>query len=98
MTLSFIRAQSRSLLPQGVDTGCLDGAHHAALPTAQVLSVVAAIGRADLAEDVRHLEPGRAQRDAQKWLGGFVLGRGSILGSRSSGLTVAHTTEVAIFR
>ena len=60
--------------------------------------MVAAIGRADLAEDVRQFEPGRAQRDAQKWRGGVVLGGDSILGSRSSGLVVAHTVEVAIFR
>ena len=40
----------------------LDGAHDAALHAAQVLRVLTTIGRADLAEDVRHFEPEGAQR------------------------------------
>ena len=40
----------------------LDRSHHTALPTAQVRRVITTIGRADLAEDVRHFEPERAQR------------------------------------
>ena len=77
----------------------LDGAHDAALAAAQALFVLVTIGRAELAEDVRHLQPGWAQRDPQKWVGGLAIGEGgSTLGNRSNGLTVAHTVLVAIFR
>ena len=49
-----------------------------------------------LAEDVRHFEPGAGPR-AQK-LRRSRLDGSSSLGSRSSGLVVAHTVLVAIFR
>ena len=83
---------------KGSRAAALDGAHDAALSAAERGSVFLTVGRADLAKDVRHLEPGRAQRRLQKWAGGFGLGGGSTLGNRSNGLTVAHTVEVAIFR
>ena len=76
----------------------LDGAHDAALAAAQALAVLLAVGGAELAEDVRHLEPDGAQRDPQKWAGGLWFGGASTLGSRSNGLTVAHTVLVATFR
>ena len=44
----------------------LDVTHDAVLPKAERVSVVLTIGRPDLAEDVRHLEPRGAQRDPQK--------------------------------
>ena len=40
----------------------LNGAHDAALPTAQSQGVIFTVGRADLAKDVRHFEPDRAHR------------------------------------
>ena len=40
----------------------LDRAHDAALPATEGVSVLLAVGRPGLAEDVRHLEPDRAQR------------------------------------
>ena len=43
-------------------TTAFDGAHDTTLPTAERVSVILTVGRADLAEDVRHLQPGRAQR------------------------------------
>ena len=39
----------------------LNGAHDAALPPAECGRVLRTIGRAALAKDVRHLQPGRAQ-------------------------------------
>ena len=53
----------------------LDGAHDAALPAAERVSVVSTIGRPELAEDVRHLEPRGAQRRRSEVLGRFGLGR-----------------------
>ena len=44
----------------------LDVGHDTALPTAERVGVILTIGRPDLAEDVRHLEPLGAQRDPQK--------------------------------
>jgi hypothetical protein len=44
----------------------LDRAHDAALPAAEGISVLLAVGRPGLAEDVRHLEPGGTQRPSQK--------------------------------
>ena len=43
-------------------TATLDRAHDAALPATEGVSVLLAVGRPGLAEDVRHLEPDRAQR------------------------------------
>jgi hypothetical protein len=39
----------------------LDGAHDTALPAAERAGVCLAIGRPELAKDIRHLEPGGAQ-------------------------------------
>ena len=77
----------------------LDVGHDTALPTAERVRVFLAIGRADLAEDVRHLEPRGAQRGPQKSVGTatFRCG-GSMLGSRSNGLVVAQMVLVATFR
>ena len=44
----------------------LDGAHDAALAAAQALAVLLAVGGAELAEDVRHLQPAGTQRGPQK--------------------------------
>lgn len=44
----------------------LDRAHDTALPAAEGIGVLLTIGRPGLAEDVRHLEPGGAQRPPQK--------------------------------
>lgn len=44
----------------------LDRAHDTALPAAEGISVLLTIGRPGLAEDIRHLEPGGAQRPPQK--------------------------------
>lgn len=77
----------------------LDRAHDAALPTAEGISVLLAVGRAGLAEDVRHLEPGGAQRSPQRGAGGVGVGGGdSTLGNKSKGLIVAHTVVVATFK
>ena len=77
----------------------LDRAHDAALPAAESVSVLLAVGRPGLAEDVRHLEPDRAQRPPQKWAGGVGVGSGgSTRGNKSKGLIVAHTVVAATFR
>ena len=47
-------------------TATLDRAHDAALPATEGIRVLLTIGRPDLAEDVRHLEPRGAQRPSQK--------------------------------
>ena len=39
----------------------LDGTHDAALPPAESRRMLRTIGRADLAKDVRHLQPDRTQ-------------------------------------
>jgi hypothetical protein len=44
----------------------LDVTHDTALPTAERVSLVLTVGRPDLAEDVRHFEPDRAQSRPQK--------------------------------
>ena len=44
----------------------LDCAHDTALPATEGIRVLFAIGRAGLAEDVRHFEPDGTQRPAQK--------------------------------
>jgi hypothetical protein len=44
----------------------LDRAHDAALPTAEGISMRLTVGRPGLAKDIRHLEPGGAQRRPQK--------------------------------
>lgn len=77
----------------------LDRAHDRALPTAEGISVLLTIGRPGLAEDVRDLEPGGAQRPPQKSAGQIGGGGGgSTLGNKSKGLIVAHTVLVATFR
>jgi len=77
----------------------LDVGHDTTLPTAERVSVFLTIGRADLAEDVRHLEPRGAQRDPQKCVGsGTSGGDGPTSGSRSNGLVVAQMVLVATFR
>jgi len=84
------------------ERGCaatLDRAHDAALPTAEGVSVLLAVGRPGLAEDVRHLEPDGAQGPPQRSAGGIGIGGGgSTLGNKSKGLVVAHTVLVATFR
>ena len=77
----------------------LDRAHDAALPTAEGISVLLAIIGSDLAEDVRHFEPGGSHHPPQKWAGGSGGCAGhSTWGSQSKGLAVAHTVRVATFR
>jgi hypothetical protein len=77
----------------------LDRAHDAALPAAESVSVLLAVARPGLAEDVRHFEPGGAQRPPQKWAGGVGVGSGgSTLSNKSKGLVVEHTVVVATFR
>lgn len=77
----------------------LDGTHDAALTAAECRGVVATIGRPELAEDVRQLEPRGAQDgDSQKWAGGATGGGTTGAGNQSSGLRVAHTVLVATFR
>jgi hypothetical protein len=44
----------------------LDRAHDTALPATESLRVFLTIGMPGLAEDIRHLEPGGAQRPSQK--------------------------------
>jgi hypothetical protein len=77
----------------------LDRAYDAALPSAQSVGVLLAVGRPGLAEDVRHLEPDGSQRPSQRGAGGVGVGSGgSTLGNKSKGLIVAHTVVVATFR
>lgn len=77
----------------------LDGAHDAALAAAERGRMFPPVGRAELAKDVRHLEPGGAQRRPQKCTGGGTgAGAGTTVGKRSKGLGVAHTVLVATFR
>jgi hypothetical protein len=77
----------------------LDGAHDAALPAAERVSLSLTITGPGVAEDVRHIEPGGAHRASQKCAGGVGVGaRGSTLGNKSKGLVVAHTVLVATFR
>jgi hypothetical protein len=47
-------------------TATLDRAHNAALPTTEGLSVLLAVGRAGLAKNIRHLEPGGMHHAPQK--------------------------------
>jgi hypothetical protein len=44
----------------------LDCAHHTALPSAEGLSVLLAVGRAGLVENIRHLESGGVHHSPQK--------------------------------
>jgi hypothetical protein len=44
----------------------LDRAHHAALATAEGLSMLLAVGRTSLVENIRHLEPGGMHHSPQK--------------------------------
>jgi hypothetical protein len=44
----------------------LDGTHDAALPAAQSRYMVFTVGRANLAKDIRHLQPNWAHRLPQK--------------------------------
>ena len=84
---------------EGFCAAKLDCTHDAALPTAQSISVLQAIGRPGLAKDFRHLEPDGAQRQPQQLAGGVGAGAGdSALGSKSKGLVVAHTVLVATFK
>ena len=77
----------------------LDRALDATLPTAEGISVLLAVDRAGLAEDVHHLEPDGTQRSPQRGAGGVGVGDGdSILGNKSKGLIVAHTVVVATFK
>ena len=73
-----------------------DGAHHASLDTTEPLGMGLPILRATAAEDVRHSK--RRPHDCdQKYsgaAGGDAIGSGC--GSRSKGLSVAHTVLVAI--
>jgi hypothetical protein len=80
-------------------TATLDRAHDAALPTAEGLGVLLAVGRTGLAKDVRHLEPGGMHHAPQQWAGGAgSIPGSSIRGKQSKGLVVAHTVVVATFR
>jgi hypothetical protein len=84
---------------KGRGAAALDVAHDAALPGAERSRVFVPVGRADLAKNVRHLEPVGSRCHRQKTTGGLGWGGGgSIRGNRSKGLIVAHTEEVAIFR
>jgi hypothetical protein len=47
-------------------TATLDRAHDATLPAAEGLSVLLAVGRAGLVENIRHLEPGGMHHAPQK--------------------------------
>jgi hypothetical protein len=47
-------------------TATLDRAHDAALPTAEGLSALLAVGRTGLVKNVRHLEPGGMHHSPQK--------------------------------
>ena len=58
-----------ALLNMAAESGgaaTLDRAHHAALPSAEGLSVLLAVGSTSLAKDVRHLEPGGMHHAPQK--------------------------------
>lgn len=77
----------------------LDGAHHAALPTAQAVGMVTTIGRPRRRKMSATSSPVGRMAAAQKTLGGVGAGTGrSSLGNRSKGLVVAHTSLVATFR
>ena len=77
----------------------LDVGHDTTLPAAERVSVLLTIGRADLAEDVRHLEPRGARHAPQKCEGAGTFDcAGPMLGSRSRGLVVAQMVLVATFR
>ena len=101
--------ERNALMPAGVAlldvttqrcrAAALDVGHDATLPAAERVSVLLTIGRADLAEDVRHLEPRGAQRSPQKCEGSAALVCGGAMsGSRSNGLVVAQMVLVATFR
>ena len=77
----------------------LDVGHDATLPATERVSVLLTIGRADLTEDVRHLEPRGARHAPQKCEGAGTFDcAGPMLGSRSRGLVVAQMVLVATFR
>lgn len=61
---------------EGGGAATLDRAHDAALPTAEGISMLLAVGRPSLAEDIRHLDPGGAQRSPQRGAGGVGVGGG----------------------
>ena len=52
--------------PQRCGSTPLDRAHDAALPATEGIRVFLTVGRPGLAEDIRHLKPGGAQRQSQK--------------------------------
>jgi hypothetical protein len=51
---------------QGGGTALLDRAHHPQLPAAEGIRVLLAVDGSGLAEDIRHFEPWRRHRRAQK--------------------------------
>jgi hypothetical protein len=59
ITLFYMSAESGS-------AATLNCAHDTALPTTERLSVLLAVGRANLTEDVCHLEPGGVHYSPQK--------------------------------
>ena len=54
VTLLYVAAQCGG-------SALFNGAHHACLPPTHASRVFCSIGRADLAKDIRHLQPARAQ-------------------------------------
>ena len=103
------RVVGDTLMPAGIalfdvatqrrGTAQLNRAHGALLAARERLDVSLPIGGTEAAEYVRHFEPCRAQRRAQKCVGdaGGGVG-GSAWGSRSNGLVVAQTVVVATFK
>jgi hypothetical protein len=84
---------------KGRGAAALHVAHDAPLPRAERSGVFFPVSRADLAKNVRHLEPVGSRRHRQKTTGGRGWGSaGSIRGNRSKGLIVAHTVEVGRHR
>ena len=68
---------------------------------AERVGVVLTVGRAELAEDVRHFRARRrASRRRSEVRGRRRLGRSGVreLGQQVKGLVVAHTVLVAIFK
>jgi hypothetical protein len=58
-----------TLLNMAAESGgaaTFDRAHHAALSTAEGLSVLLAVGSTGLVENIRHLEPGGVHHATQK--------------------------------
>jgi hypothetical protein len=64
-----LMAAAIALLNMTAESGgaaTLNRAHHAALPSAERLCVLLAVGRTGLAKDIRHLESGGTHYSPQK--------------------------------